>query len=265
VFDLSILLGTKRKDLPSIHNSDRMEFLRCRRRWDWHSFLRQGLEPTGEQAKALWFGSGFHFALEDFHGYNRFPNPAHALRAYAKAFNEGVKPGEWRELVKTGEEMLDYYANAWLPQHRTFETYWVNGIPQCEVEFDIKIPGIAATYGGTFDRIVVDADGRLWVLDWKTAGKFDSKKWETDPQVSAYTWAAQQIYGRTFEGVVMVQFLKSPPKTPKVLKNGELSRDKSQPTNYELYHAAVLERFGEIPELYVEFLNHLAKLDGFHR
>lgn len=199
--------------------------------------------------------------MEDFHGYQRFPHPNHALHAYAKSFSDKVRPSEWRELVRTGERMIGYYVDDWLPQRKAFETYWVDDVPQCEVEFEIKLPGIAATYGGTFDRIVTDDWGRLWVLDWKTAGKFDSKKWETDPQVSAYTWAAQMIYGLQFEGVVMVQFLKSPPIPPKVLKNGEVSRDKSQPTNYNLYRATLIEQFGEVPDKYFEFLEYLAKLD----
>lgn len=263
---MAIVVGTKRKDLPSIHNSDRVQFQRCRRRWNWNSYLRMGLEPMAEPPKALWFGSGFHFAMEDFHGYKRFPTHKAALWAYARSFGPAERPPEWRSLLVTGEKMLDYYSDSWLPQRQDFETYWIDGVPQVEVDFEIKLPGVSATYGGTFDRIVVDAYGRLWVLDWKTAGKFDSAKWETDPQVSAYTWAASLIYGKRFEGVVMVQFLKTPPEPPKMLKPGKdglpkFSKDKSQACNYDLYYAALKEAFGYIPDEYSDHLTMLGRQD----
>src|SRR5438270_10658262 len=74
-------------NLPEIHNSDAALFQRCRRKWNWSSTLRAGLESLDAQPAALWFGSGFHFAMEDYHGYRQFKTPMDAFLAYVNAFD----------------------------------------------------------------------------------------------------------------------------------------------------------------------------------
>jgi hypothetical protein len=247
-----------------IHTSDRVSFLRCRRRWDLSSPLRRNLSLDGAANPYLWLGTGFHFALEDYHGYNRFTRPDVALRAFSEAWRPSdprhdKRPDDWQELIDLGCEMFSYYTQYWLPRRREFETFWVNGVPQVEVEFKIPIPGTDANYVGKFDRVVVDPYGRLWVQDYKTAAQFDTNKLETDPQVSTYVWAAMHLYPEyQTEGMLYTQFLKSPPKEPRVLANGELSLDKSQRTTYSLYRKAVKDRNdGKIPRKYREILETL--------
>ena len=67
-----------------IRSSDRMGFKRCRRRWGWQSHLRGNLTPV-ESASPLWYGSGFHYAMEDFHGEKVWPTGVAAFEAYVKA------------------------------------------------------------------------------------------------------------------------------------------------------------------------------------
>src|SRR6185436_15978480 len=77
-------VDTPHKRVAIVRTSDRSNFRRCRRRWNWSSHLRQALSPR-EHASPLWFGSGCHFAWEDFHGYHQYLHPRDAFRAYVKA------------------------------------------------------------------------------------------------------------------------------------------------------------------------------------
>ena len=262
-----------------IHTSDRILFKRCRRKWDLQSQMRMGLIPLGLPAGPLWFGTGWHFAMEDYHGYNRFGDPEEALLAYTSAFRESERPGDWAELVQLGLDMIQYYRDHWLPRRQgNFRTLVLNGRPQVEVKFKIHLgtmhrpsgilshngssDEVAIYYVGTFDRIVVDPHNRLWVLDYKTAKRIDTGKLETDPQVSAYAWAAAQIYQQPFEGVVWMQFLKATPRRPQELVRGGFSQAKNQSTTYSVYRAALKEVYGDkIPITYREYLNYLAQLE----
>jgi hypothetical protein len=265
---MSSALSVIDKNSISIHTSDRVLFKRCRRRWNWSSPLRENLEPEGASHSALWFGSGFHFALEDYHGYNLFGHPIEAFRAYGKATDPKEIPADAAELWDLAQGMLNHYVDNWLPRRKHFKTFWINGIPQVEVPFSVRIPDTNAVYEGTFDRVVVDPYKRLWVLDYKTAKQIETGKLETDPQVTAYTWAARLFYGERVQGTVWQQHLKAVPNLPVHLKGGGFSQNKNQKTTHAIYKKALKEQYGGVPTTYVDFLNLLAERetpegDGF--
>lgn len=59
-----------RMDVIPVHTSDRGTFKFCRRKWDWTSPLRRNLRSKVELTGVyfpLWFGSGIHYALEQFY------------------------------------------------------------------------------------------------------------------------------------------------------------------------------------------------------
>jgi hypothetical protein len=112
----------------TIRTSDRRVFRRCLRKWDWQSSLRQNLQKQGaEQNIHFWFGSAIHFALEDYHTYNKFGDPRRAFKAYYEAFDEDKRPDGSSEAYDIGIGMLTYYLE-WLPKHNEehgFETLWL--------------------------------------------------------------------------------------------------------------------------------------------
>ena len=182
-----------------IRTSDRNAFRSCRRKWNWSSHLRQNLGPK-QAAGPLWFGSGFHFAMEDFHGYRRFANPVDALQEYyrvTKADKPDAIPDDAEELFNMGKAMLDYYQK-WLDARpRTFPTYYVDGKPQLEVNCRIKMPmdpALLRSYGYdeavyslTIDKVVIDPDtDELWLVDYKTAKVFNTSHFQVDSQVTTY-------------------------------------------------------------------------------
>lgn len=266
-----------------VHNSDRELFRRCRRKWDWQSRDRSNLTPIGAENKNFFFGSGIHFALEDFHGYHRWEHPAMAFAAYIDAHKRDELPDEIDELTDLGVGMLDYYQGDWLRQHpEPFETLVVDGIPQVEVEVAIDITDLLITtlehkgvvtkvglrpwldkvlgdrrvhFVVTFDRVVIDKHERIWPLDYKTAAQLDVLNLQTNPQAGSYDWAADLFYGDAVEGLIWQQHLKAYPKPPNwlVTKN-RFSTDASQRTTFALYRRTIMEHYGSIPEEYRDLL-----------
>ena len=258
-----------------IRTHDRIAFKRCRRMWNWSSNLRGNLTPD-RTATPLWLGSGIHFALEDYHGAKHFETASCALTAYAEASRK-VKhlspPDDWREALELGQAMMDYYED-WLIIRDPLTTLVVDGVPQVEVEFEIPIPiehpdFDRVVYRGAFDRVSVDGDNILWLVEYKSAIRFESLHLPTDPQVTAYCWALNHCYpGYAGWGVIYQQHKKVEPKEPHYLGSGKLSSNKSQGTSYRLYRDAIVNMYGSVekaPKSNRDCLNHLASTESEDR
>lgn len=268
-----------------IRTSDRMLFKRCRRKWNWQSGLRQN-RGTIENALPLWLGTGFHYALEDFHGHNIYGDPARAFRAYVEACRKTPRfqmPEGWEDATEMACSMAQYYSKYWLDGRDPLTTFEVDGVPQVEVRWNIPFPDeiqeIArkngydegAVYGGTFDRVVVDNEGHLWVQEYKTAKSMRHLHFMHDAQCSAYVWAAKWLYNefygldRPVVGVIYQQHFKGRVAEPLYLKDGTLSVNKQQGTSHRLYKEALVELYGAVdkaPPKNIAFLNHLASQEG---
>lgn len=260
--------------IAKIRTSDRIAFKRCRRKWGFSSSMRMNL--TNEEAKApLWMGTGFHYAMEDYHGYNEHKHPSDAFRAYVKAVQAtplARQPDNWEQLQDLAIAMCDYYVE-WLRTRKQLETFWYNGKPQVEVQFEIPLPvpqefldkngWDQVVYQGTLDRVVIDEHGRLWILDYKTAKSFATHHLDTDPQITTYCWAGTVLYpDMPITGFVYQQHKKDYPSEPEFLKSSKsFSTSKSQTTTHRLYKNALVNLYGDIkaaPSKNVEFLNFLA-------
>lgn len=264
----------KTLNIACIHTSDRIAFKRCRRKWNWGSKLRHYLEMEVSPGP-LWLGSGFHYAMEDFHGYNKYGSPQKAFQAYVNAWKKvGAHrmPEDHAELSELMMSMLNYY-EGWLANRKPLKTFVYNGVPQVEVTFEIPLPieGAfdmegnpydAVHYVGTIDKVCIDENGRLWPLDYKTAKMFSTTHFDTDPQVSAYCWASSVLYpGYEIAGFIYQQHLKEIAHPPQILKTGKLSLNKQQRTTHKLYRDALINLYGAIekaPADNIQFLNELA-------
>lgn len=271
--DFSFLAETTpaKERIGVIRTSDRIMFRRCRRRWGWQSHLRGNL-GSKEAASPLWMGSGFHFALEDFHGLRAFANAADAFTAYVNAtkrHDRSSLPVDWSELHELSRGMLDYYQFDWLRYRDPLETYVHNGVPQVEVNFRVDIPFDArhwgfdrVVYSGTIDRVIIDEYGQIWIVEYKTAKAIQTLHLANDSQVSSYCWAGAHLYDRPIAGVIYQQHLKDIPKAPKRLANGRISVDKRQRTTAAAVRALIKETYGAVqhaPSDIVEFLNVLTQ------
>lgn len=142
----------------------------------------------------FWFGTGMHWALEDYHGYNLYDNPARAFWAYYLACKEArTLPSTANDLIVAGVGMMEYYADIWLGlgNREPLPTFMVDGKPMCELRFEIPLPiddmnGNQIFYRGTIDRVIEDEHERLWVGEYKSAKAFRLYHFDTDDQITAY-------------------------------------------------------------------------------
>lgn len=272
------MLTGDRERTAVIRTSDRNLFKTCRRRWGWQSHMQQNREPK-QAAAPLWFGTAIHFALEDYFGEKRYDRASAAFEACIKATakqNRQELPDNAAEQLEMGRAMMDYMQDMWLVGRDPLKTYVHNGIPQTEVNFLVDIPFDVKAhfpdspydkviYSGTIDRVVIDDNGDLWLVDYKTAKALKGSHYENDAQISAYTWAASHIYDRPVVGMIWWQFLKTVPKKPQPLKSGKISTAQNQRTSHRLYRQGLIDHYGameKVPEEQMKFLNQLAMTEG---
>jgi len=251
-------------DYNRIHTSDRTLFKQCRRKWDYQSPLRQNLEPKDFFNHYFFIGTGFHYALEMYHGYGK--DPIQAFEDYYNCFDPELLTLDCQVAAEMVPGMFNHYINSWLPKRQNYKTLVVDGKPQVEVEVILeikalsKIVGKPVHYSMRFDRVIEDEYGRLWIMDYKTMARFDLTKLETDPQISIYSWGGELYYKRPVEGFIYLQFKKALINDPKILKNGKLSVDKKQNTNYDRYLTAIQFKYGTLADAtpgVLETLEHL--------
>jgi len=262
-----------------ISTSDRNAFRSCRRKWNWSSHLRQGLSRQ-EQAHPLWFGSGMHHVLEDVHGHREYRKIEDAVEDYCEATKKHHGAANLPETFDQDKELMlrmtQHYLYGFLQARKRdpFKTYVIKGEPQVEVPFEFEIPlpksvlersGYArAIYRGMLDRVIIDDDGYLWLVDYKNVAQFTPyEHLELDSQIGVYLWAASYIYRRPVLGFIYTQLRKAAVESPRVLQSGLISTDKKQNTTHALYRAALLEKYGDKswPQENMECLNHLASLE----
>lgn len=246
-----------------MRTSERANFKRCRRLWNYTSQNKRNLEPT-RMNYHLAFGIAFHVGMEHYYEPERWTFPEEVKRATAvKAFIDEVKRQEkeegkakggldderkqdYAERIELGIGMLNNYFE-WAVDHDKFKPIAV------EEKFQVIVPdengeplvvnGRPVVYQVRLDLLLEDEDERLWVLDHKTAGNFSDLAFlDVDTQITSYAWAAQLHYGRKVAGLVYNEVRKAVPHEPKELKNGTLSQDKRQLTTYNLYMKAIRDR-----------------------
>ncbi len=253
-----------------IRTSDRSSFKRCRRRWAWGSPLRQNL-TTRDNPSYFWIGTGGHFALEDYYGYNHYRHPVEAFRAYVAACKSlwqkkryGL-PDDWEEQSTLCEGILENYL-MWCRNREEYQTVWYDGVPQVEITCHIPLdvappPGFdRVVYQFTLDRLV-EIDEEYWILDWKFYKQFSQGSLDFDQQMSAYIWAAQCMFNRPIAGGILNEFKKKLPVPPRILSGGTISTAHNQGTTHGLYREALKQMYGSVqkaPSSNVKCLNDLA-------
>lgn len=103
-------------------------------------------------------------------------------------------------------------------------------------------------YGVRPDAVLVDLDGRYWLVDWKTAAMLlkDQTILELDGQIATYLWALVVGLGLDFAGFYYVQIYKGFPKRPRLLQYPRLgckySVSKQQRTDAVIFKQTVRRR-----------------------
>jgi PD-(D/E)XK nuclease superfamily len=263
-----------------VSTTEREEFKACRRKWDYASLSRQGIEPK-RAAMPLWFGTGVHEGLE--HYYKSEADPVEVFDAWAEKSIQEMKEDKeikWDEATAKqfdescdlGRKMLENYVT-WASIADYSEEIGFAKVLYTEREFQVPIldgNGNVARFVdrndqewemhlvGRLDLVVEDFHGRLWLLDHKTTkDKLDPETLVLNDQMVNYLWAVQQIFGRPFEGVYYNALRKKVPTVPPLLKNGKgLSKAKLIDSTPEVYMQAIEDNDLD-PDDYTEILEHL--------
>ena len=243
--------------------SDITTFCRCRRKWKYNSFNMMNIIPN-KQTVSLFFGTGIHFALENYYRDGKDP-----VETYAEWYNnhKDEVTNEGPDLGILGREMLRHYTTAVMPQDR-FEVV--------HVEYEFEYPWGTNIYVGKMDGIVRDKEG-IWVLEHKTYTTPPSEDyWVFDLQTVGYPWVLTQLVklgkvqgidkSETVMGVIYNGLRKKIPTVPEVLKSGKsLSKNVAIDTTKDVYYKAILDN-GFSPNDYHDILLALeARGNSFFR
>jgi hypothetical protein len=116
--------------------------------------------------------------------------------------------GAWEKHNPDAEVLPDYFHDcAWLMSRyeHVYESERASGeveVIEQEKPFKLRLPGKYGWLIGYLDE-VWKLDGRLWVVERKTMGKFDElEAFAWSPQVTLYHWAAVQL-GLEPEGILL--------------------------------------------------------------
>lgn len=238
-------------NLPVVHTSDRLAFKRCRRKWDLGSYMRQNLTSIRVNDK-LWLGTGIHQGLAEYYADNRHPVEAFLAWATEQVTKLKSESDFWdeqqpmiQEQIELGKGMLDHYY-LWSKEE---DPKWFKRVAFTERDFKVPIlhpqtGEIVGWYEGRLDGAVEDEYGLYWLLEHKSAAAIDTAKLPLDEQCTSYIWAAEQIFGVKFEGILYNMLRKKLPRKPDRLQKGGLSVNKSIDTTWQTYMAALVEEYG---------------------
>jgi len=231
-----------------------IQFQTCRRRW-----LLSRTYTGSTEAPALVFGSMIHKGLEGFFTWKlRAPQEPKAWRAgmldfydryveqrRVQAANEYGMLWEqasiaFEDLIGIGREILQNYAvydktaeipiNPKLIERRIF------------IPLDSQKRNVLTM---RWDVMGTTYNGLTAIVDHKTSGGLHAQgsTLDLDEQMTGYAYGYWRVHNRErlADQIVYDVLSKKVPAEPRVLKSGELSKDKSQDTVYSLYRKKIKE------------------------
>ena len=227
--------------------TEAQDFMRCPKRYDY-AWL-QNLQPKQRNAK-LAVGSAIHKFLEVLYKTKAPFSSLDQMEAYLEQECSGMDEVEYNDLKTLAINVCEHYL-----KHYNLDPGWT--VVEVEMPFRIHLEG-RINYIGTIDLLIKDADGKHWIVDHKTTSNLDiyDKNSDMDRQISRYWWSIERCMDIKIEGFIYNIILKDFPVSPKVLKSGQLSKDKSQKTTKEMYLDAIRLNKLNIDD-YADFLQFL--------
>lgn len=245
----------KRRTIFHTSVTDRISFRDCRRRWYYEVVERLGYKDAINWA--LWTGDLLHYGLEWYYKSDRDIAYTIAMlereykrrddilaQDYGPVYGLGIGESGWQEytLVKSMLVNYDEFDRA----DRFFDE-----ILHVNVERRSFVPILSATtrrrlpqawLSGRIDLVVGRRDG-IWIVDHKSAQRSPSfAALDVDDQLTGYAYVYWRAFGEVPRGALYNVLIKRIPEPPSVLKSGQLSRDRTQHTTYDLYVQALIDQ-----------------------
>lgn len=252
--------------------SEVMQFMRCRRAWDFQSPHRQGLRKIGMPSSALHIGSGVHEALAANAAGESWSEAlsnwaSQELGRFTSKYIEAVgappSPSELESFDQAYDAallMLTRYFNRYGEENPLGDRYRYLKVEQT---YRVPIPGTDGTFVLTIDGLAQEVGtDNLWIVEHKTySTKPEMDRLSTDHQFTAYAWAAGALFGQPISGILYDGISKKIPSKPALLKSGKLSEAWTETIDYQSYATAVVEA-GLDPHDYDAILARLAERDA---
>lgn len=265
-----------------IRTSERKNYKSCRRLFDYTSQNRRNLEHV-RMNKHLSFGIANHIAAEAFYApelWDTTPIEIKVKRAQlalSKAIDEQIA----KEKKATKDGSLDTERREEYEQRRTLGVGMWENYGEFSLEHDnftpisveqkfqmpltykdgtpVVIDGHPVVYQLRTDLIAVEHDtGNLVIVDHKNVGSlYDTEHLDLDTAITSYLWAIGRVTGQTVSTFYYNELVKSVPEAPKILKKGDLSKDKRQNTTLSLYLEEIDKRGLDRAD-YADMLEHLS-------
>ena len=199
-------IGAEARVLPLVRGSEITSFKRCQQAWQWG--WEEGLAPRIEKQDALWVGTGVHLAMAEWYvpGKQRGVHPRATWEKYAQncraqmatenysAATDTIER-EWEGTYELIGDLMDAYVEHWGADEQ-----WDVLAP--EQRFAVDIPRFIrdesgkwvpesgeafVKFIGTYDLPIRDlSDGRIKIVDHKTAKAITTNHLGMDPQANGY-------------------------------------------------------------------------------
>ena len=235
--------------IPRLTTSERAAFGECPQSWWWK--YREGLAAKEQKTDSRWFGTGVHAALAQWYrpGKERGLRPDVAflewMRGQENDYMATVVDGalKFEKARQLGEAMLLHYYQTFGPDEHwdiiATEQFGEALVPQIEAS-----PVPLALYSFTFDGVLRDRWGGIWLLENKTAGRIQLGHLQMDDQAGSYVLFATIILRHLgilgprekIEGIIYNFLRKAMPDTRErdrggayLNKNGSVSKVQPAP------------------------------------
>lgn len=188
-----------------VRTSERLSFRRCRQRWWWG--WREGLKAPFT-ANSLWFGEGIHFALAGYYkpGTKRGPAPADTFEKWVGAEKRRIytKPNPDVDETKIvgAKELGVGMLTAYIAHYDADPTMDFIAVEQ-PFQFTVSMADnelwamakriLEFLYCGTFDGVFRDWDGKIWLIEHKTAKAIETGHLPLDDQAGSYWMVATNV------------------------------------------------------------------------
>jgi hypothetical protein len=184
--------------LPTLTTSERKSFARCPQQWFWR--YRTGLSPRNGSADALWFGIGVHVALAKWYqkGRRRGTHPAATFGQWCADETREIRASreEWDDLPKyedareLGVAMLEGYVEKY-GRDLDWDIIYIEHPFRVKVNWRGRdVVYFMSAWDGVFRDL---ADGRIYLLENKTAAQISTAYLALDPQAGIYWALATQV------------------------------------------------------------------------
>lgn len=259
----------------NISISEINQYLKCRRAWSYSSNIGESLRHKVTPKVFFIIGSAVHEAIEanvhgadPFEALDRYIDKERESKAedYVRRTGQKIWPSELTEFEESAE-LSRKLAKQYFRKYSLENPLKDQGLKYVAVETPFSIPmfvtstGVQVNLVGTFDGIATDIDTEsvFYITENKTAArKPDPETIQYGNQFVGYNWAFRTITGHTPAGLIYNGIFKSIIESPRILKNGELSKNKTAKVTLESFMEMVA-RGNYDPEKYLDYIEFLAE------